>query len=265
MFPGRPGIRPMTGGPASVTVDIMTNEILGPVTATPQGHGRRLSPSTRERPLGSLWKAAGILALAHLALMFATTALRGSPTVHPGQQGVEHSFVEASLTRDLAGGYVQMLACLILIPVIVFLSRAVGRRTELGSWMSGTAAAAALGYVFVLVVGLAAGAASSWGRRQGMDLDESLAINNIRNFGYLAGPMLLGLHAIGLAIAARSDGLMGRWVGWGGLVVGVLLVLVPPAAAVGVPGAILVWAVWWAGLGGLMLRHQDTAASGARL
>lgn len=243
----------------------MTNEILGPATATTQGHGGRPLPTTRDRPLGSLWRAAGLLALVHLALMFVTTAVRGAPTVHPGQQRVEHSYVEASLTRDLAGGYVQMLACLVLIPVVVFLSRAFGRRTELGSWMSGSAAAAALGYVLVLVVGLAAGAASSWGRRHGVDLDESLAINNIRNFGYLAGPMLLGAHAIGLAIAARSDGVMRRWVGWGGLVVGVLLVLVPPAAAVGVQGAMLVWAVWWVGLGSLMLRHRDTGAPGARL
>lgn len=212
--------------------------------------------TTYSRPL---WRLAGGLALAHVVLMLVGVITSGTPTIHEGQEGIEHSYVEGSLARIFTGGYVETIAFVLLVPVLVFLGRGFGRRTEAGAWASQSAAAAGLGYVSVVIAGgFAAGAAAAWGAADGLDLQTTLAINNIRNFAYFLSLALLGAHAIGLGIAALSDGRMTRWVGWGGIGTGVALIAAVPAASIGIQDyATLVWIVWWVGLGVLMLREQD--------
>lgn len=220
---------------------------------------RTPNPRT-ETPIPShLWKAAGGLALGHVGLMLTGVILMGTPTVHEGQAGVEHSYVEGNLTQIFTGGYVEMIAFVLIIPVFVFLARAIGRRTEVGRWATQTAAAAGLGYVAVVVAGgFAAGAAAAYGAQQGLDLQTVLTVNNIRNFAYFLSLALLGAHAIGLGIAALSDRTMTRWVGWGGIGTGIVLVTAVPAASVGLQDyATLVWVVWWIGVAVCLLRHRD--------
>ncbi len=214
--------------------------------------------STLTRPL---WRVAGGLALAHVVLMLVGVFTSGTPTIHEGQEGIEHSYVEGSLTRIFTGGYVETLAFVLLVPVLVFLARAFGRRTEAGAWASQAAAFAGLVYVAVVVAGgFAAGAAASWGAQHGLSLEQSLAINNIRNFAYYLSLAFLGAHAIGLGLAALADRVMPRWTGWGGLAVGTALLMAVPAAAVGLAdGVTVVWIVWWTGLAVLMLRSTVTA------
>lgn len=204
-----------------------------------------------------LWRLAGVLALGHVLLMLVGVLTSGTPTVHEGQAGIEHSYVEGSLARIFTGGYIEILGFVLLVPVLVFLGRAFGR-TEAGSWAAHTAAASGLAYVAVVVgAGFAPGAAAAWGTHQGLALEDALAINNIRNFAYFLSLALLGAHAVGLALAAFADRMMRRWVGWGGLATGVVLLAATPAAALGLQdGATLVWLVWWVGLAVLMLRHD---------
>jgi hypothetical protein len=206
----------------------------------------------------TLWRVAGALALAHVVLMLVGVITMGTPTIHEGQEGIEHSYVEGSLGRIFTGGFIELLAFVLMVPVLVFLGRAFGRRTEGGAWASQSAAAAGLGYVAVVVAaGFSAGAAAAWGAADGLDLQTVLTINNIRNFGYFLSLALLGAHAIGLGIAALGDRVMTRWAGWGGIATGVCLVAAVPAASIGVQDyATVVWLVWWVGLAVLMLRRS---------
>ena len=217
-----------------------------------------------ERPIPSrLWKAAGGLALGHVVLMLTGVIMMETPTVHEGQAGVEHSYVEGNLTQIFAGGYVEMIAFVLIIPVFVFLARAIGRRTEVGRWAAQTAAAAGLAYVAVVVAGgFAAGAAAAYGAKQGLDLQTVLTVNNIRNFAYFLSLALLGAHAIGLGTAALSDRTMTRWVGWGGIGTGIVLVTAVPAGSIGLQDyATLVWLVWFIGVAVCLLRHRDVESS----
>lgn len=114
-------------------------------------------------------------------------------------------------------------------------------------------------YVTVIVgVGLSAGAAALWALDQGTDLQTVLAVNNIRNFSYFAATPVMGACALALGVAALLDGVLTRWIGWGGVAVGTALLLAVPAAAVGVPYAQPIWLLWWLGVGVTLWRHRST-------
>ena len=68
------------------------------------------------------------------------------------------------LTRTVIGGYVDLMAFLVLIPMLVILARGLGRRTEVGRVAAVSALLAGAGYVILTFSpGLAAGATSMLG------------------------------------------------------------------------------------------------------
>lgn len=222
----------------------------GPRAATPA----RTAPEPGTRP----WRLAGGFALAHVVLLVLGIALQDSPLFQDGTAGIQRGYVEGDVAGTITGGMIEGFGFVLLLPALVFLSRAVGRRTEAGRWATQTALAAGLGYVAVtMAVGLPAGAAALYGARHGLDVETAFAVNNIRIFGYFLSLFLLGAHAVGLALAARQDGVKSRWLGWGGLVTGGVLFLSVPAATIGQQDwGTLVWLIWWLGIAVFLFRHQ---------
>lgn len=203
------------------------------------------------------WRVAGVCALLFVVCFVLTVVITGQPTVYEGQEGIEHSLVEGDLTRVMFGGYVVLLGYLSLLPAMVFLARAVGRRTDAGRWAAQTAAAAGVVHVAIIVgSGFAPGAAALWGSQHGLDLETVLAVNNIRNFAYFVVMPIMGLYTIGVGLSALGDRVLTRWVGWGGVAVGAALVLAIPAAAVGIQYGMPLWLLWWVGVGVSLLRHD---------
>ena len=72
---------------------------------------------------------------------------------------------------------------------------------------------------------------------------------------------MAGAFAIGTGVAALQDRLLTRWVGWGGVGVGIALVLAIPAAATGIQYGMPLWLVWWVGTAVSLLGH-DPAGGG---
>jgi hypothetical protein len=212
-------------------------------------------------PSRTPWRVAGGLALAHAALIVVGIAMMSSPLFADGVEGIRTGYVEGNLGRTIAGGMVEALGFVLLLPVLVFLARAVGRRTEVGRWAAQTALAAGIAYVAVtMAVGFPAGAAAMYGAQNGLDVDTAFALNNVRIFAYFLSLSLLAAHAIGLAVAARQDGILTRWIGIGGLGTGAVLLVSVPLATVGLQDVgTLVWAIWWIGLAVSLLRHRPTA------
>ncbi len=204
-----------------------------------------------------LWQVAGGLALAHVVLMLVGIALQSTPTLTEGEEGIRSSYAEGDLTRILAGGYVEVVAFMLLLPVVVFLAQALGQTTAVGRWASASAGAFGIGYVALTIgSGFAPGAAALWGTHHGLDATTALAVNDIRNFAYLLGLAVLGAHALGVASAATADGWRRRSVGRGGFVVGVVLLASLPFAGSGLADiASLVWIVWWVALAVGLLRE----------
>ena len=212
-----------------------------------------------------LWRVAGGLALTHVVLMLVGIALQSTPSLTEGEEGIRRYYAEGDLTRILAGGYVELLAFLVLLPVVVFLAQALGRTTAAGRWASESAGAFGVGYVALTIgSGFAPGAAALWGTHHGLDATTALAVNDIRNFAYLLGLAVLGAHALGVASAATADGWRRRSVGRGGFVTGVVLLASLPFAGAGVADlATLVWIVWWVVLAVSLIREGKTELTAA--
>ncbi len=213
-------------------------------------------PEPPNRP----WRVAAGCVLLHVACFVLSLVIIGQPTVHEGQEGIEHSFVQGELATVFSGGYVLLIGYVALLPAMVFLARALGRRNEMSRWAAHTAVAAGVVYLTIIVgSGLAPGAAALWGTHHGLPLDTALAINNVRNFAYFVALPFMALYALGVGMSALGDRVLTRWTGWGGVVVGAALLLAVPAAGVGIQYGMPLWLLWWVGVGVSMLRHQPVA------
>jgi hypothetical protein len=208
-----------------------------------------------------LWQIAGILAIAHVVLIPIGIALQGGPLLSDGRAGIVESYVNGDLARSFTGGVLESFAFLLLIPALVFLARAFGRRTEAGGWAAQTGLMCGLAYVAVtFAVGFPAGAAAMYGAQHGLDVDAAFALNNVRIFGYFLSLLLLGGSTLGIAVSALADGVHGRWIGGFGVVTGVALLASTPLAGIGQQDwGTLVWMVWFVGVGVLALRHREPA------
>lgn len=208
-----------------------------------------------------LWQIAGTLAIAHVVLIPIGIALQGSPLLSDGRAGIVESYVNGDLTRTFTGGVLEGFAFLLLIPALVFLARAFGRRTQAGGWAAQTGLMCGLAYVAVtFAVGFPAGAAAMYGAQHGLDVDAAFALNNMRIFCYFLSLMLIGGNVIGIAVSALADGVHRRWIGGFGLVTGAALLASTPLAGIGQQdwGGLL-HLVWFLGVGVLLLRHREPA------
>lgn len=212
-----------------------------------------------------LWQIAGGFAIAHIVLIFLGIFVQQGPLFAEGVQGIQDDYVGGDLTRTITGGIVEAAGFLLFVAVLTFLAGALGRTSEAGRWASRTGLACGLAYVAVtFAVGFPAGAASMYGVQHGLDVETGFAINNLRIFSYFLSLMLLGASTISFGMAALADRLHTAWFGAFGLVTGAVLVVSTPLAGVGQQDwGTLVWAVWFAGVGVLMLRHRELPAESA--
>lgn len=215
------------------------------------------SPRTDDASLPpTAWKVAGALGIAHLVVVFGGLAVQTPVLFEDGRAGIAR-YVDADLPRTVAGGYVELIGFLLLLPVMVFVARTVGR-TPTGRWAAATALVAGGGYVAVTFSpGLAAGATAMHAAQNGVGVDAAWMMNNLRVITYVASLVLLGAHAIGVGIAARADGFSPRVVGVGGLVVGAVLLTAPLLLGAGLHDVpMLAWSVWWLALSVQLLRRD---------
>jgi uncharacterized protein DUF4386 len=210
-----------------------------------------------------LWRVAGVLAITHVVLLFAGFSQEKSVELTDGPGDVARTFGGGSIARIFAGGYVESVSFLVLLPALVFLARAVGRRTEAGRWAAQTGLAAGLTYVAItLATAMPAGAAAVYGAQHHLAGAGTLAVvDDVRTFAFYLSLAALGVHAIATGVAALSDGVMRRWLGWGGIVTGVLLLLGMPVQRWfdGVNISSMVWMVWWVGVGVSLIRRGTPA------
>jgi len=214
-------------------------------------------PPTATRTDARAWRWAGGLALAHLVLLFAGFSQEVAVTHGTSLAKLQDSYGSADLTRVFAGGYVEAMSFVVLIPALVLIARLFGRRTETGHVASQTFLA--LGVIYAastLATGFAPGAAALYAAHHHVSVGSIAMVNDIRNYSYVLQVAVSLATALALGVAALAERIHVRWVGWGGVVIGAAGIVLTPFAhdAVG-----MVWMIWWAGLGVLLLRGVPTS------
>ncbi len=210
-----------------------------------------------------LWRVAGVLAITHVVLIPVSLALEMPALFADGVGGISEAYVDGDLTRSFTGGMLESYAFLLLVPVLVFLGRALGRGGELAGWAAQTGVMCGLAYVAVtFATGFPAGGAAMYGAQHGLDLEAAFAINNLRIFAYLLSLLLLGGSTLGFAVAALTGRVHRRWWGAFGIATAAALFASTPLAVVNLHDwGTLVWMVWFVGVGVTMLRHHDDERS----
>jgi hypothetical protein len=207
----------------------------------------------------ALWRLAGVLAIAHVVLLFAGFSQEKSVVLGDSPATVARTYGSGSLERIFAGGLVEALSFVVLLPALAFIARVIGRRTEGGRWAGQAAFAAGITYVAVtLATGLPAGAAAVYGAHHGIGDPQTLAlVNDVRTLAFFLSLVALAGYSICLGLSALADEARARWMGWGGLLIGGLL-LVGLATEKWTDGANLastLWMAWWVGVGVVLIRR----------
>ena len=208
------------------------------------------------------WRLAGAFAIGHVVLILLGISQQNTLRLGEDAAAVTAQYVDGDMTRTFAGGYVEALGLLLLLPVIAFLARAVGRRTEAGRWAAQTGFAAGTGYVLLsLAPGLAAGAAAMYHAQRGADVATVAVINDVRTFAFFLSLLLLAVHTIGIAVGVLTDRVLPAWLGWSAIATAAFLVGSVPFAVAGVADyATLLWILWFTALATVMLRHRPDGA-----
>lgn len=210
--------------------------------------GAHVATSDRTR-----WRLAGGLGIAHVVVMLAAFAVEGVASVEHGTEAssVLHTYASVSTTRVELASYVEAMAFLPLLAALVLLVRLL-TRTETGRTAGQLALGLGVAYVAAtFAVGFPPLTAAVYAAHHGVDAATVAAVNDIRNYGFLLQVALSAALALALGVAAIAERTMRRWLGWGGVVLGVLGLLTTPFA----PNAVsLVWLAWWVGVGVLCLK-----------
>jgi hypothetical protein len=200
-------------------------------------------PGVSRAQQSSLGRLAGVLGLAQIVIMFA--AITQEVMVEHGASltAVQHDFAGANLTRVFGGGYVESLSFVLLTPAIVIVGRIFGHGSEATRVAAQTFLALGIMWLAAtLAVGFAPGAAALYGAQHGADIHSVAMVNDIRNFSYFLQVTIQGGMAVALGVAAILGGLWPRVVGWGGVVVGLVILVGTPFAQNGLG---MVWLLWW--------------------
>ena len=196
----------------------MTNtESTTATTITPTG--MHTAPSLSP----TLWRVAGVLAIAHVVLLFAgfTQEVFTDPGDSP--ETLAATYAGADIGRVFAGGYIEAMSFVVLVAAVVVVARLVGRSTEAGRLAGRTFAALGITYAAAtLAVGFAPGVAALAATQHGVDIHTMAMVNDIRNYSFVLQVALSAAMALALGVAAVAERVFVKWIGWVGIGLSIL-------------------------------------------
>lgn len=205
------------------------------------------------------WRWAGGFALAHVVVIFAAIGLEVMVTHGTSLADLQHKYGTADLTRVFGGGYVEAMGFVVLVPALVLISRLFTRDTETGKAAAQTFLGLGLVYAAAtLAVGFPPAAAAIYAAHHDVPIGTVAMVNDIRNYGYYLQVAVSLAMALALGVAALAERIHVRWVGWGGVGIGVIGIAMTPFAQ-NAAGSLEL--VWWVGLGVLLLRGTPASLS----
>jgi hypothetical protein len=200
------------------------------------------------------WRVVGGLGLAHVLVLLGAFAVEGVASISHGASPakVQQTYAGLSPERILLASYAESIAFLLLVPALVLLVRLLARRTEVGKVAGHTAVALGTAYVAAtLAIGFPPLTAAVYAANHGIDAGTLATVNDVRNYAFVLQVALSMAFALAIGIAAVAERQLTRWVGWGGIVTGVVGIV----ATAFVPNTMSsLWLLWWLGVCVVCLR-----------
>lgn len=207
---------------------------------------------------GRLWRLAGILAIAHIVVMFGSYALQKVAPLNADPATVTADHVTWSMTKGFTGGYLTMISYLLLLLGATLFARLLRSATDLSSWLTGTMTAAAAVFVAVTFSAMADLGAALYDGHHGASLETVTALDHTHWFGIFLATAALGVFTAATGAAILESRALPRWVGYFGTVVGVIsIVSVAGGGAGAVDTVTLLWTLWFICLAVSCLRRAE--------
>jgi hypothetical protein len=210
------------------------------------------------------WRWAGGLGLAHIVLIFGALSLEktGGVTHDTSPAKVITTFTGVSMSSLELTTYLEAMSFLPLVAALVLLSRLLGRRTETGQLAGQAALALGVAYAAsTFAVGFPPLTAAAYAAHHGVDTGSLVMVNDIRNYAFVLQVALSVAFALALGVAAIAERSYRVWIGYGGVALGVVGLVLCPFVHNGVSAF---WMLWWVGVCVLSLRGGPRSAGSGR-
>lgn len=221
---------------------------------TPAADPRTGTTATTTRIGAGLGLASVLLLLAGFALV----APAGAVHTNPAEEIVAF-YSEGSQTAKYAGGLVEAVALLLVLPFAAMLAARLRGTGLAGDVLGPAARMAATGYVVLcLAPGMAAGAAALWLGAHDGDAATIVALNALRAFSYYLALLALAGFLVAVGTGGLATGRLARWMSWSAVAIGAVLAIGVAVAQTGLADiASLLALVWIAAVSIGLLRRPD--------
>jgi hypothetical protein len=250
------------------TVDLRRSRIHGSEGGDPMNTHTVANTATVDRAGTSttrvgagLGLASIVLTMAGLVLVAPAEAVLTSPA-----EDVVAFYTEGSPGPTYAGGFLEAVGLLLLLPFLVMLAGRLRGPGVSGDLLAPTAVVTGSAYVLLsLAPGQAAGAAALWVGHSG-DAEPSilLALNDLRVFSYFIALLCLAAFLICIGAGATATRRLPRWASWSALTIGTALAAGVAVAHTGLHDIVSLLAVAWMVVVSIaLLRHPERGNDGS--
>jgi hypothetical protein len=198
-----------------------------------------------------------VLTMAGLVLVAPAEAVLTRPA-----EDVVAFYSEGSPGRIYAGGFLESVGLLLLLPFLVMLAGRLRGPGVAGDLLAPTAVVTGSAYVlFSLAPGQAAGAAALWLVHSGeAEASTLVALNGLRVFSYFFALLCLAAFLVCIGAGATATRRLPRWAAWSALAIGTALAAGVSVAHTGLHDLVSLLAIAWIVVVAVaMLRHPDRA------
>jgi len=206
--------------------------------------------------MNRLWRIAGALCIAHVVLLLAGYSQQRSPQFGASPSSIVGTYAGVGTTKMYAGGYLAMIAWLVLLAAATLVARLVRANGETSAWFGSlVAASATLATALTLGGSFAAAGAAFYGAKHGVPADTVALANSISKFADFVAIAALGMCALAVGGAGLAGAGIPRWSAWVSVAVGVVCVASASGTALLNAGT-LIFMAWLVVLGVVLLRGR---------
>jgi hypothetical protein len=203
--------------------------------------------------MNRLWRTAGALCIAHVVLLLAGYSQQRSPAFGAGPSSTAATYAGVATTKMYAGGFLAMVAWLVLLAAATLVARLVRGSGETTAWFGNLIVAGATLATAVTLGSFAATGAAFYGAKHGYPADTVAVVNGVSKFADFIAIAALGVTALAVGGAGLAGATLPRWTGWVSIAVGIVGVASASGTALLNTGTLIVMA-WLVMVGVVLLR-----------